>query len=423
MQIRSEQHGNLLELHLEGRLDAEWSPTLWEAIDSALRQGRHSLIVDLSGVGYASSAGLAVLVRAHQQFKAIRGFFGAGDAQPQVEEIIRLSGLAKMLLCDLAAARRSRGSVQSTLQFPAGLVAGQGAAFEVYDLDPGAPMTCSVIGDPARLESGTYQSSTRVTFEENTGGLGLGAFGTDFAECSDRFGELLAVTGTVAQLPAGGAGTPDFQAGRGEFVPSAQLLYGLKWRGAYTRLLRFDATDSEHPLGLTSLVEQSLELSGTSAAVLTIAAETTGLVGAALRRSPAQIPEGGVSRFHHPEVRDWVFFTPERAWPRSLALITGVAARLPLDPSVAALDPLLRPMSRSGTIAGHFHAAVFPFRAFKKRRLELEDLVRTLFDDGQLQGLMHLLNDEREISGAGDTECLRGACWVGPIVAAGRDAT
>jgi hypothetical protein len=41
--------------------------------------------------------------------------------------------------------------------------------------------------------------------------------------------------------------------------------------------------------------------------------------------------------------------------------------------------------------------------------------VRTLFEGGGLQGVLHLLRDDREIAGAGESEFLRGACWVAPI--------
>ena len=32
-----------------------------------------------------------------------------------------------------------------------------------------------------------------------------------------------------------------------------------------------------------------------------------------------------------------------------------------------------------------------------------------------LQAVLHLLHDDREITGGGESEFVRGACWVGPI--------
>ena len=32
-----------------------------------------------------------------------------------------------------------------------------------------------------------------------------------------------------------------------------------------------------------------------------------------------------------------------------------------------------------------------------------------------MQGVLHLLTDDRDVTGAGETELVRGACWMGPI--------
>ena len=75
----------------------------------------------------------------------------------------------------------------------------------------------------------------------------------------------------------------------------------------------------------------------------------------------------------------------------------------------------VRPLDAAGAIEGHFHAAAFPFHPFKKGRLELKDTVRTLFEAGGLLGLLHLLHDDRDIAGVGESEFTRGACWVAPL--------
>lgn len=417
MQITPEQHDDLLELHVQGRLDNEWSATLDRAIDDALRQGYHALLVDLTGVVYASSAGLGVLTRAHGQFKAIRGFFGVGGAQGPVEQVIRLTGLAKMLLVDLDDARASRGGGQSTISLPGKLAMSDDIEFVIYDPVPNAAMSCEVFGDPTRFACGNYSVNdvTEVSFDNQSGAIGLGAFGQSFTECESRFGELIAVNGNVAQLAANGSGMPDYQTARKEFVPRASMLYGVSWSGRHQRLVRFDGRDPDSRIELHVLVEQALKLSGATAAAIAIVAETAGLVGASLRKSPVSGTLAASSRFDHPEVRDWLFFTPERSFPRSLAVVVGVACVAESQRQFELLAPFVRPLSKSGTVLGHFHAAAFPFRPFKKRQLDLTETVNGLFDAEQLQGLLHLVHDQRDFSGTGDSEFLRGACWVGPL--------
>ena len=87
-------------------------------------------------------------------------------------------------------------------------------------------------------------------------------------------------------------------------------------------------------------------------------AEAAGLVGATLRRSPAN----GPASLDLPGVRDWVSFTTEPATERSLALLVGVAARDTL-PAAAAF---LRPVATGSTLQAHVHAAVFPYRPVQR---------------------------------------------------------
>jgi hypothetical protein len=81
----------------------------------------------------------------------------------------------------------------------------------------------------------------------------------------------------------------------------------------------------------------------------------------------------------------------------------------------AALAPHVRPMSPSSDIQGHNHAAVFSYRPLKKRRLNLHDTVLNLFDSEDLQAVLHLLHDDRAISGGGESQLVSGACWTSPL--------
>jgi hypothetical protein len=80
-----------------------------------------------------------------------------------------------------------------------------------------------------------------------------------------------------------------------------------------------------------------------------------------------------------------------------------------------ALTPLVRPLGKGQWPAGHFHAAAFSYRPLQKGTLDMKTTVSTLFEAETLQGVLHLLNDDREIIGAGQSEFVRGACWIGPI--------
>ncbi len=423
MQIKTHTDKDFRELQVSGRLDAEWADTLQQAIEDALREGAHSLLLDLSEVVYISSAGLGVLVSAQKQFQSIRGSFGVKDADGPVAEVIRLTGLSKLLLWEAQVFSTSIVAPPGAVPSVSRMVYATHADFTVYDLEPKSPMHWSVIGNPARLESGQYEADEAAPTEitQSTLALGFAAFTEEYTDQPTSFGEMLALAGTAAVQPAGKSQRADYQSIQGEFRPQPEMLYGIKMNGAPSHLLRFDINQRDRSVALTDLVDEAMAAMQYDAASIVFLAETSGLVGATLRRSLTERVAGD-SRFDHPEIREWLSFAPERIHADAVVAIVGVALRASAETRYKKLLPFLRPMRSSNDLFGHFHAAVFPFQPFKKRKLDLNESVGNLFSSGQLQAVMHLLNDDRPISGAGDSEFVRGACWLGPLVPAKESA-
>lgn len=416
MQITTSTAGSLLEITVRGRLDNDSASDLNAAVDEILRKGQHAAVIDLREVDYMSSAGLGALIRAHKRFRAVQGMFGVKAAASHVEEVIRLSGVAKLLMCDPEELARWSGGARATTVMPSFMVAADsGLQLELYDFQSDARMECRVWGDPARLTGGVNgRHCPAVPFAGNTMGLGLGALGHDFADCAGRFGEFLAVAGGVAVQPTPAGGKPDYQVATGDFVPKPHVLYGLSCSGEFARMIRFTPNPSIPNVCFSALVEQCLKQSKTKTAAMVFIAEAAGLVGATLRRSPVADAKARTT-FAHPEIRNWLSFAPEHVHQHTLALIVGVASQGSPTDGTSALVPLLRPLAKDGQVYGHFHAAVFSYRPLKKRKLDLQETVATLFDSEDLHAVLHLLNDDRAISGGGESELVSGACWVGPL--------
>jgi anti-anti-sigma factor len=421
MEIKTVEAGEILELHVKGALDSNWAEHLGKAIDEAVRNGSHRLVLNLGEVNYLSSAGISVLLRAHSQLTRIHGFFVVSEPSPQVREVLKLTGLHQRLIGDSKTIRRSAAMVLSTVQPQFRCLTAGDIDFELYDLNPECPLSCRVLGDPGRLPARGFvaDDARQVSFGPQTFGLGLGAFGSGFDDCRDRFGEFLAVGGAAVQLPAQNGSAPDYQLARDEFVPTVDVLYGAQFAGDFSQLARFSGMRDTAPIGLSTLAAECLARTESDRAGMVIIAESAGLVGAALRKSPATPcqtdgrPSGDL--FAHPGVRDWISFTPERVHPRSLALVVGVVARTPSGNGADCLSAFLRPLDSEGEVAGHFHAAVFSYRPLKKRRLELVPTVGALFESEHVAAVLHLLGDFRELNGAGESAFVSGACWVAPI--------
>jgi hypothetical protein len=135
--------------------------------------------------------------------------------------------------------------------------------------------------------------------------------------------------------------------------------------------------------------------------------EVNGIVGAAIRRSPAILT---AEPFAFPAVRDNVMFTTERASSREVALISGVASRRCCGP----INMYMRPLSQENTM-GHIHAAVFPYRPVPKGMLAIHPAVNEILQADRPTAVFHCIVDDREFDGIGETEIIRGAVWVSPV--------
>jgi anti-anti-sigma factor len=401
MEITQRRTERGVVLTIAGRLDAHWSEHLARELTRVITSGVHEVALDLTRVHYLSSAGIRVFLRYQKQLNRIQGSLAVIQASEAVHTVLTLAGLDMLLV--------TRTPHEPSPPHP---VPTQGRHLaEVYSLPHGRALVCRAVGDPSLLLGARFQSEQcwAVTVPDQAFALGLGAFGDGFEDCRARFGEWLAVAGAAIYLPADGTHTPDYVVPRGQYRTESKLLYGLICEGPLSYLARFDAAGEGGSLSLTELLTDALDIAGTHLAGIVLVAETAGLVGAALRRAPTQAGSDEAP-FRHPEIREWLTFTPERAFPQSVSLMTGVVARM----DHTDLAPWLRPMGNS-SLQGHVHAAAFSYHPVKKGRIELDETVTALLESQMPQGLLHLISDDRPITGAGESEFVRGACWIGPI--------
>lgn len=407
MEIRRQQHQDFLELFFEGRLDGYWAQHLASSVGEVMREGAHAVRLNLAGTSYISSAGIGSLVQIYKQFTAVDGSFAIVEPSRQVRQVLEMVGLAEMLQSGKAPANPG-ASLETIERKEIG-----GAIFEIQQIDPAAQLQCKLIGQPERLAGPGFSEEHchRLSVTEKHLALGLGAFGDSFANCRERFGEFLAVGGAAASQPTDGSNFPDYMLASGTFVPHLSTLYGLCCEGDFAGFMRFESVTGKDPVPLSLIVETCLGASGAAAAAIVIVAESAGLMGASLKSSPATRSGTSTGFFGYPGVRQWLSFSPERCFPHSLVMIAGLAT----SGGPAGLKPFVRPIRKGSPLSGHFHAAAFGYRPLQKGRVEMRTAVRALFDAGGLQGVVHILADDRDTAGAGESELFRGACWTGPV--------
>src|SRR5215472_2180520 len=430
MEIQKRFSTDVIELTVKGRLDGYWADHLASALEGEIREGSHHILLDLSEVAFLSSAGIGVLVKFYKQLKAIQGSLAVSKSSKQVRKILEISGLKEVLsgvdlpgVDDLAGAQVVLNSavLGSSVSQSAAQIETPSTVFNVYTLAPGSTLKCHSLGDAGLLRQSHFKKENcrTVEFPDFRFGIGLGALGEHFEDCQGRLGELLAAAGAVAYLPTDGTNIADYVVAGGNSTPEAQICYGIICQGStpqpFSHLVRFEAKKEAGAIGIDEISEAVIKIAATARLGLVMVAEAASLVGAALRRSPAQ-PASESVRFQFPEIRDWLTFTGDRAYIRCVALVVGVA----LAGDAGELAPMVRSLEHAGANAtrpmtGHFHAAAFSYRPLQKGKIDLTRTVKGLFEEQALQGVLHLLSEYRTIGGAGQSEFVRGACWIAPI--------
>jgi len=426
MQITKRLIGETVELKVEGRVDGYWADHLAAAVDQEIRQGSHHIQLDLSQVAFLSSAGIGTLVRLYKDLKSIQGSFAVSNCSRNVLKVIQLSKLEDVLVAkpmpESLPANEDRKS--STVEAPAPTsitpIERSGAIYEVYPLAPESKLECRRLGDASLLQCCGFgkEHCRTMQFSDSAFAIGLGALGEHFEECQGRFGEFIAAGGAVAYLPTDGTNVPDFLVAGGTTLPEVQVCYGIACHGAnpqpFSSLIRFEAKKSSEPVALSLLLESCLDLSNAKQIGIVMIAESAGLIGAALRRSPVTAASES-NAFEFPRIRDWLSFTTERAYTKSVVLSAGIAVRGSADVLASVIRSFPDASSSGLPIAGHFHAAAFSYRPVQRGHIDLKASIKSLFEGQALEGILHLLSDDRALSGSGQSELVRGACWIAPI--------
>jgi anti-anti-sigma factor len=407
MEITRTRTGVNLELVLKGRLDGLWASQLDTELEEWIRKGERHIRMDMAQVSFMSSAGIRILVKTYKALKRLKGSLLITRPSEFVAELIEVSGLQELCAPGGESPAEEEPEIGSRSD-----QTWEDMSVSIHHVAPGKRLRCRTVGNPQLLHSMNYsiREMHSLSLPPGVFGVGMGAFGRNFEDCRQRFGEFIVAGGAAAYLPADGSNTPDFLLSRGDYIPQVQVLYAILCDGEPSHLIRFQPTGVEGIITLSSLVRLAFQVTGAQSVGMVIMAESAGLVGASLKQSPAT-DEREKQAFQFPEIRKWVSFASERLYRKSLALVAGIALAEP----VPHLEQLVRPLGTPPMPAGHFHAASFSYRALHGEEINLEPMVSSLFEGETLQGILHLISDRRDLQGAGESEFVRGTLWVGPI--------
>ncbi|MBN1483197.1 MAG: STAS domain-containing protein [Chloroflexia bacterium] len=94
MEITKKALNRVYYITVEGRLDAETTGALDEAVDEAMDQGFFRIVLNLEGVPYISSRGLKTLIRVRKATRRFnRGDLRLVNPQAKIKEVLEFTGL------------------------------------------------------------------------------------------------------------------------------------------------------------------------------------------------------------------------------------------------------------------------------------------------------------------------------------------
>lgn len=410
MELKIEKTADGIVLNVKGRLDSYWSSHFASELDRIIREGCNSVTLDFSEVEFLSSAGIGVIMRYYNAMSGMRGTLCIVKPQKLVRSVLEMTGLDKYLI-DEASADDASPVPEDTRELEQVVL--QGTQYKALCLDPECGMQLRTFGDPSVLFStnGNDDETIRIEYPEHSVGIGIGAFGESRVQCRDRFGEYLAIGGCTSYMPSDDTNTPDYLIQEGDYIPSVVALYGLRCEGKYSHFLRFEPKPNGNPYPLSHLLDASFELTGASSVVMALIAESAGLVGTTLIRSPElQRPPRGIFAF--PDIRHWISYTAEPAYAHTMAVVVGIATTR----TDTQFSSFLRPVARDdGTRYAHFHAIPCNVQPIGNGVIHLRETVSDIIRHSPPLDVVHLINDTRQVVGSGESEFLRGACWIAPI--------
>lgn len=95
--ISENTKGDILILHIKGRLDALSSPAAEKKIFDNINQGNNKLLLDFAGVEYLSSAGMRMLLSTTKKLKTLAGKLVVCSITTNVMDVLKMSGFDHVL--------------------------------------------------------------------------------------------------------------------------------------------------------------------------------------------------------------------------------------------------------------------------------------------------------------------------------------
>lgn len=403
LSITSLKEGDHTVLRLQGRLDGNNAGYLDDKLKELLQEGNYHVDLDTENISFLSSAGIRILVKQAKSFKNVSGKLGISKFSEGVRTVLDMVGMGSMFTGEI---KPVVAETTTTKEIPDSVRSG----FRFIKNDIGKAESGLIItGNPCKIQDCSYteEDSHVIKLDKPYFGLGIGAFGNSFEECKSHYGEFISLGNSVAFLPSDTSKTPDYMMKTGNLIPEIDVLYSIGTYGNFGITTSF-RPESEISISLSQIVEALAETCGHKSFSMLMIAESCGFVGASIKTSPASLDKP----FVFPDIRSKMKLTTEPAYIKSIGVTFAIVST---DPDEK-LKPFLRPVSSGRKTYMHAHTAIFSYTPLQKENTDYEKTISYLFEESEILDVMHLLNDNREINGIGESMFKSGICWTSEII-------
>ncbi|HTY15991.1 MAG TPA: STAS domain-containing protein [Methanoregulaceae archaeon] len=217
VEIRIAKEGEVPVVTMTGRLDGFGSQQLDESIREIIPDDTRSVILNLAGVEYLSSAGIRVFLALKKRLKLRGGTLVLTNVGEFPRNVLEMAGFLKVFdiypsVKEAEIACRARPDAEDLLPVE------HPKTFTVHDVvyavesRSSTPASLIVTGDLAKvLESSITKDDIRtIGFADADYSLGLGALGKNIDDAMPLLGEMITLHGSMVYVPTDGHRTPDF---------------------------------------------------------------------------------------------------------------------------------------------------------------------------------------------------------------------
>ena len=414
MEVTTKRWDGILTFLCKGRLDGFGSGILESSIRDAVQDDDRSIVIDLGGVDYLSSAGIRVLLANSKMLKKRGGVLALTQVQKYPAQVLDMAGFSLVFARfptiedAVRACRRSEERDDLLLDIMAETKETAGLK---YTIEPGAttPAILEVVGDledilHARLVKEKVQS---MNFAHTDYALGLGAMGSSIDDALPRMGEMVVLHSSIVWLPTDGHDTPDF------FTPlkdSDDVLiytgYAITLQGNFHEYLTIEPKSSEG-MTLAEIFREIFTLAKERkkpGSVIAVAmwGICAGLESSGIKKAPlaSSAPPGGESILDPKYLDEWMAHDAEPKYQGDTMVSFGIGVNLggEQDPRLGETLNLLyyrHPQNQpSNDMFLHNHGVIFRNVLYEPSS-GLDSQIEKIVSTGEFVDMRHLLDTTR----------------------------